>query len=72
MDGEDDVFDTVAAESPVAAAMELFFLLRKTWPEVVEVIRTDLVGYPLTTVRLAAAHSEDVVEIEVEDRTMNC
>jgi hypothetical protein len=66
-----DAFYTVAATTPVAAAMQVFFQLHDTWPEVVELERQQIVGYSMTTVTLVAAGSGELVRVEVEDRGLN-
>lgn len=67
-EASDDAFFTIAATTPVAAAVEVFVQLYDTWPEVVELGRRQIAGYPLTTVTLTPAGSGPAVSIEVEDR----
>jgi hypothetical protein len=66
-EADNECFYTVDATTPVSAAMKVFFELHKTWPEVVELDRKQIVGYSLTVVTLTAAETGDVLHVEVED-----
>jgi hypothetical protein len=55
----------VQAETPVEAAIEVFFRIYEATPSVVELGRSTKHGLPVTSVRLAAGPEAKVVEIEV-------
>lgn len=56
----------VEAGTPVEAAMEVFFRIFETVPEVVELNRHVEAGRTVTTVRLAAGDVPDGLDLEVE------
>lgn len=58
----------VRAETPVEAAMEVFFRIFEVVPDVVELDRHVSDGRTVTTVKLARNRQTEVVEIEVQAR----
>jgi hypothetical protein len=67
-DSPDVRYAVVEADTPAAAAMQLFYDVYNCVPEVIELTRTDLAGYPLTSFRLAASTLDTPVRVDVEDR----
>ena len=70
-DGMDDLFLTIEADTPAAAAIQVYVGQHGETPGVVEVSRRQLAGCSLTTFVLSPLDSDHSVRVEVEDRGLH-